>query len=111
MMVKRKVPGPKSYKTGVFHKNYKVEDLLSILEPTPEQAAKRAEHEAHLLELEKQRIERRRKERNRKTKVALTQKQKVHAENLYQSLGGIVSRKEIEKSAFSVHKSSKMKLQ
>lgn len=67
----------------MFHKNYRVEDLISILEPTPEQAARQALQQAELEAQEKARIEHRRKERNRKTKVALTQKQKVHAEKLF----------------------------
>lgn len=48
-------------------------------------------------------MEQLRLERNRKTKVALSQKQKIHALKLYSVLGGIVSRKEIEKTAFKAH--------
>jgi hypothetical protein len=46
-------------------------------------------------------LEKKRTDRNRKTKIALTQKQKVHAEKLFQYLGGSVSRKDIEKTAFN----------
>ena len=44
-----------------------------------------------------------RQERNRKTKIALTQKQKMHAMKLFHVLGGVVSRKELEKVAFKAH--------
>lgn len=100
-VIRRGIPAANSYKTSIFHKNQYVEDLLSILEPTPEQAARQAIKQAEIEAHEKAKIEYRRKERNRKTKVALTQKQKVHAEKLFQSLGGSVSRKELEKTAFN----------
>ena len=51
--------------------------------------------------LKKEQLEKARNDRNTKTRIALTQKQKVHAEKLFQYLSGTLSRKDIEKTAFN----------
>jgi len=65
---------PKEYKTNVFNKNTKVDGLISITQPTVQQALKRKLLLQAQEQLEKAKIERKRRERNLRMKVALTQK-------------------------------------
>ena len=102
---------PSSYIPIVMHKAKDVEAMVSYLEPTKEQMAKREilrqEQEAERLhKLEEERLERR-----RRANMNLTQKQKQHAEKLYFLLDGQVSRKEIEDSALSAKHSTKVRVE
>ena len=69
---RKMLPAAKDYKTEVFHKNYRVDDLKSLIEPTPEQSRRRSLIKQQLEAQEKARAERRRAERNRKHKIALS---------------------------------------
>ncbi len=80
----------------MFHKNTRVDRLISDLAPNEQQLKRNTELAILRQAQEQAEKERQRIERNKKTKIALTTKQKVHAEHLFHNLGGIVSKKEIE---------------
>ena len=98
-----RAPKMNDFKTSVFNRNSKPDTLVSYIVPTEEQKAKRAALKEAQEQAEKERVEKLRQERNRKTKIALSQKQKMHAMKLFHVLGGVVSRKELEKVAFKAH--------
>ena len=94
----------------MVHKDKKVEDLISELEPTKEQLEKRANFEREQEALRLSKLEQERAEMRKRQRMLLTDKQRKHAEKLFYHLKGTVSRKEIEDSALDFKNTSYAKL-
>ena len=102
---------PSSYIPMVMHKAKEVETMISYLEPTEEQMAKREVLRQEQEELKRQKLEEERLERRARANMNLTLKQKQHAEKLYFLLDGNVSRKELEDSALSAKHQKRVRIE